>query len=200
MVGRIPTREDSAAGRFEGYTSKEATDKKILRDVLEKGDSYFRTGDLLRQDSDGFYYFIDRIGDTFRWKGENVSTQEVAELLSGFPGLEMVNVYGVEVPGADGRAGMAALLMSDGAEFDAEAFFRHVSEQLPRYAAPVFARVLAEQEMTGTFKIRKVDLVREGFDPGAISDPLYLRDEKAGAYVPITPEIFRAIGTGDHSV
>ncbi len=112
----------------------------------------------------------------------------------------MVNVYGVEVPGADGRAGMAALLMSDGAELDAEAFFRHVNEQLPRYAAPVFARVLAEQEMTGTFKIRKVDLVGEGFDPSAIGDPLYLRDDKAGVYVPITAEVFRAIASGERSV
>jgi fatty-acyl-CoA synthase len=197
MIGKI---SESAVGRFEGYTSKEATDKKILCDVFEKGDAWFRTGDLLRQDADDFYYFVDRIGDTFRWKGENVSTQEVAELVSSFPGLEMVNVYGVEVPGADGRAGMAALLMSDGSEFDGAAFFAHVAENLPRYAAPIFARILAEQEMTGTFKIRKVDLVREGFDPGAISDPLYVRDEKAAAYVPVTPEAFAAIQSGERSV
>jgi fatty-acyl-CoA synthase len=197
MIGRIG---EAAIGRFEGYTSKEATDKKILRDVFKQGDAWFRTGDLLRQDRDGFFYFIDRIGDTFRWKGENVSTQEVAELCSSFPGLELVNVYGVEVPGADGRAGMAALLFSEGESFDGEAFFRHVKEHLPRYAAPIFVRVLAEQEMTGTFKIRKVDLVREGYDPGVVTDPLYVRDEKAGAYVPVTKDVFDAIASGERSV
>jgi fatty-acyl-CoA synthase len=193
LVGRISS---SAAGRFEGYTSKEATDKKVLRDVFARGDAYFRTGDLLRQDAAGFFYFVDRIGDTFRWKGENVSTQEVAEHLSGFPGLEMVNVYGVELPGTDGRAGMAALLLAPGASFDGPAFFRHVEEHLPRYAAPIFVRLLAEQEMTGTFKIRKVDLVREGFDPDAVSDDLFVRDEKAGAYVPLTRQVFEEIRSG----
>ena len=197
LVGRISNR---AAGRFEGYTSKEATDKKVLRDVLERGDAYFRTGDLMRQDADGFFYFVDRIGDTFRWKGENVSTQEVAEHLSGFPGLEMVNVYGVKVPGADGRAGMAALVMAPDAGFDGGAFYRHVEEHLPRYAAPIFVRLLAEQEVTGTFKIRKVELVREGFDPGVVSDALFVRDEKASAYVPLTPEVFAEIQSGARSV
>ncbi|MGH0033280.1 MAG: long-chain-acyl-CoA synthetase [Myxococcota bacterium] len=200
LVGRIPANADSPTGRFEGYTSKEATDKKILRDVFQRGDAYFRTGDLLRQDRDGFFYFVDRIGDTFRWKGENVSTQEVAEAISGLPGLEMVNVYGVEVPGADGRAGMAALLFSEGAGFDGTAFFQHVQQSLPRYASPIFVRVLQEQEVTGTFKIRKVELVREGFDPSLVSDPLYVRDEKAGAYVPLTPEVFAEIASGARSV
>jgi fatty-acyl-CoA synthase len=200
LVGRIPARDDVGAGRFEGYTSREATDKKILHDVFEKGDAYFRTGDLLRQDRDGFFYFIDRIGDTFRWKGENVSTQEVAELLTSFPGAEMVNVYGVAVPGADGRAGMAALVLAEGTRFDGAAFFRHVGEVLPRYAAPIFVRLLAVQEVTGTFKIRKVDLAREGFDPNAIADALYLRDEKAGAYVPLTPELFAEIASGARAV
>ena len=200
LVGRIPADGGRATGRFEGYTSKEATDKKILRDVFERGDAYFRTGDLLRRDADGFYYFVDRIGDTFRWKGENVSTQEVAELLSSFPGLEMVNVYGVEVPGADGRAGMAALLLAEGSAFDGAAFYRHVEASLPRYAAPIFVRVLAEQEVTGTFKIRKVDLVKEGFDPGVIPDALYVRDEKSADYVPLTPQVFAEITSGERSV
>ena len=200
MVGRIPASDDSATGRFEGYTSKEATDKKILRNVFEEGDAYFRTGDLLRVDADGFFYFVDRIGDTFRWKGENVSTQEVAELVSSFRGLEMVNVYGVEVPGADGRAGMAALIFGQDDGFDGEDFYAHVEANLPSYAAPIFARVLAEQEITGTFKIRKVDLVREGFDPSAIEDALFVRDPKAKAYVPVTSEVFAAIQSGERSV
>jgi fatty-acyl-CoA synthase len=195
LVGRIPDRPNDPAGRFEGYTSKEATDRKVLRDVFARGDRWFRTGDLLRQDRDGFFYFVDRIGDTFRWKGENVSTQEVAEQLSGFPGLQLVNVYGVEVPGSDGRAGMAALVLEPGVAFDSTAFFRH-TQALPRYATPLFARLLREQELTGTFKIRKVDLQREGFDPTAIADPLYLRDETARAYVPLTPELSLQIRSG----
>ena len=194
LLGRIA--EDRAVGRYEGYTSKEASDRKILRDVFEPGDAYFRTGDLLRRDADGFYYFVDRIGDTFRWKGENVSTQEVAEALSGFPGVEMVNVYGVEVPGQDGRAGMAALVLEPGVDFDGAAFYAHVDTALPRYAAPLFARLLPEQEVTGTFKIRKVELQREGFDPGAVGDRLFLRDDTEGAYVPLTSEIHAEIRAG----
>jgi fatty-acyl-CoA synthase len=199
MVGRLPSKANDPAGRFEGYTSKEATEKKLLRDVFAHGDVWFRTGDLLRQDADDFLYFVDRIGDTFRWKGENVSTQEVAEQLTSFPGLHMVNVYGVAVPGSDGRAGMAALVLAPAERFDGVAFHRHV-QALPRYAAPLFVRLLAEQEMTGTFKIRKVDLQREGFDPAAIADPLFLRDDKAGAYVPLTREIAAEIARGTRAV
>jgi fatty-acyl-CoA synthase len=197
LLGRIPD-ESRASGRFEGYTSKEATDQKILRDVFETGDAWFRTGDLLKRDADGFYYFVDRIGDTFRWKGENVSTQEVAEVLSGFPGLDLINVYGVEVPGADGRAGMMAYVPPEGAPpFDGRAFHGFVSEKLAGYAAPVFVRVLTAPELTGTFKLRKVDLQREGFDPEAIADPLFVRDETEGAYVPLSPARARAIRSGE---
>ena len=199
LLGKIPDKPNAPAGRFEGYTSKEATERKVLRDVFAPGDSWFRSGDLLRQDRDGFFYFIDRIGDTFRWKGENVSTQEVAEQLGSFPGVQMANVYGVAVPGADGRAGMAALVLSAGSHFDAEAFHLHV-QGLPRYAAPLFVRLLAEQETTGTFKIRKVELQRQGFDPDAISDPLYLRDDGARRYVPLTRELAEAIRSGARAV
>jgi len=195
LVGRLPSRPNDPAGRFEGYTSKDATERKLLRDVFRHGDVWFRSGDLLRADRDGFFYFVDRIGDTFRWKGENVSTQEVAEQLGGFAGLELVNVYGVAVPGSDGRAGMAALLLAHGARFDAEAFYRH-AQALPRYAAPVFVRLLAEQETTGTFKIRKVELQREGFDPASIRDPLFVRDDAAKAYVPLGPELAAQIKAG----
>jgi fatty-acyl-CoA synthase len=195
LIGRLPSRKNDAAGRFEGYTSKEATERKLLRDVFKPGDAWFRSGDLLRSDRDGFFYFIDRIGDTFRWKGENVSTQEVAEQLAAFPGLHMVNVYGVALPGSDGRAGMAALVVAPDSRFDGAAFFEHV-QGLPRYAAPIFVRLLPEQETTGTFKIRKVDLQREGFDPGSISDPLFVRDDAARAYVPLSKELAAEILSG----
>ncbi len=197
LVGALPRREGDNRGRFEGYTSKEATERKILRNAFEEGDSYFRTGDLLKQDAQGYYYFIDRIGDTFRWKGENVSTQEVAEAVSAYPGVEVANVYGVEVPGGDGRAGMAALVLTDPSGFDARAFYAHVVSALPSYAVPVFLRLQLEAEVTGTFKLRKVELQREGWDPAKLADPLFVRDDAARAYVPLDARLHSAVNAGE---
>ena len=186
FIGMILDLPDLGAGRFEGYTSPAETERKILRGVFQPGDRWYRSGDLLVRDEDDYYYFVDRVGDTFRWKSENVSTQEVAEALEGFPGLEVANVYGVPVPGAEGRAGMAALVLRDPASFDGRAFFAHVADRLPAYACPVFVRLVAEPDMTTTFKLRKVDLQRQGFDPAIVADPLFVRDEEARAYVPLT--------------
>ena len=185
LLGRIPVGSKSMLRQFQGYTSAEATEKKILRGVKKPDDAYFRSGDLLRRDRQGYYYFVDRIGDTFRWKGENVSTQEVAEALSAFPGVETANVYGVEVPGHEGRAGMAALVLKGGREapFDAQALYELAVSKLPSYAVPVFLRLQSESDVTGTFKLRKVALRSEGYDPKATSDPIYVRDDQAGAYV-----------------
>ena len=188
FVGRILELPDSGAGRFEGYADPEATERKILRDVFEKGDCWYRSGDLLRHDEEDYFYFVDRIGDTYRWKSENVSTQEVAEALSGFPGLEITNVYGVRVPGHEGRAGMAALVLRDPAAFDGRAFFAFVEDRLPRYAAPVFVRLTREPDVTTTFKLRKVDLQREGYDPAAVGEPLFVRDEARSEYVPLSAQ------------
>jgi fatty-acyl-CoA synthase len=174
-IGRI-----RIPGSFEGYSDAKASEKKILRDVFESGDAYFRTGDLLRCDSDGYYYFVDRVGDTFRWRGENVATSEVAEIVAQYPGVRDVCVYGVEVPGAEGRAGMAAIVC-DG-RFDGAGLGRHVSQHLPAYARPLFLRRLPAIATTGTFKHRKSDLAREGFDPSAVSDPLYFLDSARDAY------------------
>ncbi len=185
----------NATQRFEGYTNEEASKKKILTDVFEQGDAYFRTGDLLRVDRDGYFYFVDRIGDTFRWKGENVSTNEVAEVLSVEQGVEEANVYGVEVPGTDGRAGMAALVATD--DFDLESFGRRVEQELAFYARPLFVRLLPQMEITGTFKHRKVDLVKEGFDPARIGDPIYYRDPEKSCYVPLDPIAFDRITRGE---
>src|SRR5690606_29826511 len=139
------------------------------------------------------FYFVDRIGDTFRWKGENVSTQEVAEALGTFPGARLANVYGVEVPGADGRAGMVALVLDDPAGLDGKALYAHVADALPAYAAPAFVRVSEHAEVTGTFKLRKVELQREGYDPARVGDPLYVRDDEARAYLPLDAERHAAI-------
>jgi fatty-acyl-CoA synthase len=193
FLGLIPDLPDCGAGRFEGYTDPAATEAKILRDVFARGDCWYRSGDLLRRDSDDYFFFVDRIGDTFRWKSENVSTQEVAEALAGFPGLEIANVYGVRVPGHEGRAGMAALVLRDPAAFDGRAFFAH-TKQLPPYAAPVFVRLAPQADLTSTFKLRKLDLQREGFDPGRVPDPLFVRDEGARTYVALTRESLAKLG------
>ncbi len=175
----MPAAGGERAGRFEGYADAEATSRKVLRNVFKQGDSWYRTGDLMRRDERGFYYFVDRVGDTYRWKGENVSTAEVLTALTASRGVVDGVVYGVAVPGADGRAGTAALLVN--ADFDLEIFRAEVAQRLPPYARPVFLRILSTLEATGTFKPRKQDLVQAGFDPGRIPDPLYFDDARIAA-------------------
>ena len=194
-IGEAIGRIDPERGRFEGYTKSTETEKKILRDVFAKGDAWFRTGDLLKQDKSGYFYFIDRIGDTFRWKGENVATSEVAEAISVFPGVQEANVYGVQVPGTDGRAGMASLVV--GGTIDLDKFKAHVEKNLPAYARPIFLRLQPHIEVTGTFKHRKVELVKEGFDPRTIKDPLYFIEPVHAGYVPLTPELYDRIMAGE---
>lgn len=187
-VGFIVDHPEIGAGRFEGYTSAEATEKKILRNVFMDGDAWWSSGDLLRYDEDGYCYFVDRIGDTFRWKSENVSTLEVADALGDFPGMELINIYGVRVPGHEGRAGMAAILMQPGHVFDPQAFHSFACSRVPHYAVPVFVRVSAMADMTSTFKLRKVDLQRQGYNPELFEDPLYIKDDTAQCYVLYSPE------------
>lgn len=193
-MGFIVDHPHIGGGRFEGYTSAQATQSKIRRNVFSQGDAYWSSGDLLRYDADGYFYFVDRIGDTFRWKSENVSTQEVADALGDFPGLELINVYGVQVPEHEGRAGMAAVLMQAGAEFDPEAFYALTETRLPHYAAPIFVRVSAAADLTSTFKLRKVDLQRQGYAPTAFADPLYIRDESSRSYQPYSSELLNRVG------
>ena len=193
-IGLIPQDPNKPVGRFEGYKGKAETEKKILRDVFEKGDMWFRTGDLMRRDRQGYFYFVDRIGDTFRWKGENVSTAEVAEALSVFPGVREVNVFGVQVPNTDGRAGMVSVVADD--DLDLEGFDAHIAKALPSYAQPYFIRLQPEIEITGTFKHRKVDLVKDGFDPGKVADPLYIRHPELGGIKPLTPALYADIAEG----
>jgi len=180
-IGGISQR----AGRnFEGYTKASDTEKKILHNVFHKGDAWFRTGDLMRRDEHGYFYFVDRIGDTYRWKGENVATSEVTEALSTVPGIREANVYGVAVPGMDGRAGMAALVV-DG-DFDIAGLAHRLEGRLAHYARPVFLRLQPEIAVTGTFKQRKVELVKEGFDPAALPDPIYWLDPATATYERLT--------------
>jgi fatty-acyl-CoA synthase len=181
VIGKIMKDASKPGQRFEGYASATDTDKKVLHDVFEKGDSWFRTGDLMRKDKNGYFYFIDRIGDTFRWKGENVSTTEVEEAVGAFDGILEANVYGVTVPGRDGRAGMAAIVAKD--NLNLTALREHLAQQLPEYARPVFLRVRQDIDVTTTFKQKKIDLVTEGFDPGHTSDPIYFNDPQQKAFV-----------------
>ncbi len=193
-IGMIINIPDVVGGRFEGYTSPEATEKKILRNVFREGDAWWSSGDLLRCDADGYCWFVDRIGDTFRWNSENVSTAEVADVLGDFPGLDAITVYGVKVPGAEGRAGMAALVLQPGVRFDPAKFWALALDRLPRYAAPIYLRIAPTTDMTGNYKLRKVDLQRQGYDTALVEDPLYIRDDKLKTYVPLNPPLARAVG------
>jgi fatty-acyl-CoA synthase len=189
-VGQIGA---DARSEYTGYVDKAASEKKVLHDVFEKGDRWFATGDLMKTDADGYFYFVDRIGDTFRWKGENVSTNEVAERLQGCPGVLEALIYGVQVPGAEGRAGMAGLVV--GPEFDIKGFGDHVSQDLPAYAQPLFVRTLPQIDTTGTFKARKMDLVADGYDPGKIKGAVFFKDPRKG-YVKITKGVFEKLSAG----
>jgi fatty-acyl-CoA synthase len=195
-IGRI--ERANPGGRFDGYTDAQASDKKILRNVLKPGDAWFRTGDLMRKDAQGYFYFVDRIGDTFRWKGENVSTSEVAEAIARCPGVLDAAVYGVMIPGTDGRAGMAALVVAD--DFDLAALRRHIDTSLPTYARPVFLRVRSELETTATFKHKKDELARAGYDPSASAEAIWFNDPQQQAYVRVDAPLFARIQSGQARV
>jgi fatty-acyl-CoA synthase len=192
-LGLIPTEKTRRAGRFEGYVDDDSSARKVLRDVFKTGDSWYRTGDLMRRDGRGYYYFVDRIGDTYRWKGENVSTSEVWATLSAGRGVVDGVVYGVALPGVDGRAGTAALIVDD--DFDLGSFHDH-TRRLPAYARPVFLRLPAALEFTATFKPRKQDLVRLGVDPAKSADPLYFDNSRSGAYVLLDAALYAMITGG----
>jgi fatty-acyl-CoA synthase len=193
-VGPLLRDPSNVGARFEGYTSPEASEKKILRDVFETGDAWFRTGDLMRKDEKGYFYFVDRIGDTFRWRGENVATSEVSEAICAFPGVRQAMVYGVAIPRTDGRAGMAALVADDA--LDLAAFRAHLMERLPDYACPVFLRIGNEMNVTATFKYTKNDFVRQGYDPSATTDAIYFNARERGEFVRLDRALHDRIHSG----
>jgi len=193
-LGKILDDPSNLGSRFEGYTDKQASDKRILYSVFEPGDVWVRTGDLMRKDEKGFFYFVDRIGDTFRWKGENVATSEVSEAICVFPGVTHANVFGVAIPATEGRAGMAALVTKG--EVDLPAFRKHLMARLPSYARPVFLRVRDEIEVTGTFKYSKTDLVRQGYDPVSTSDAIFFDSPESQAYIRLDKTLYDRIQAG----
>lgn len=194
LLGKIDARATMA---FDGYANAKDNERKLVRDCFEEGDVYLRTGDLLRRDYESYYYFVDRIGDTFRWKGENVATMEVEHLLNAAPSIHESAVYGVRVPGADGRAGMALVVPATGPGFDPAAFHEFVTGALPRYARPLFVRVARSVDVTGNFKTRKTRLQAEGFDPSEVGgDSLWFRDDERRTYVPLDEILFARIQSG----
>jgi fatty-acyl-CoA synthase len=200
--------------RFDGYSDTQSTEKKILSSVFEKDDHYFNTGDLIYRDAEGFFYWSDRVGDTFRWKGENVATTEVENCLTSVCGVSEVTVYGVTIPNCDGRVGMASLILHEktsvggrnttpaggGGETGLEwerSFHEECQKHLPPYARPAFIRIQRAIQVTGTFKHQKAGLIEEGYDPEKMKgDLLYLYNQKEGKMIPMTRELYQQIQTG----
>ena len=179
---------------FAGYKNKDATEKKIFRNSFGNNEVWLNTGDLIR--NIGFYHaqFVDRLGDTFRWKGENVSTSEVEDVLASFEEIDHSSVYGVEIPSTDGRAGMASILATkDHAEFNFKSLFEILQTDLPRYAIPKFIRFLSELSTTSTFKIRKSDMKKEGFNIHKTKDPIYVYLPESSGYILLTEDIYDKI-------
>lgn len=179
---------------FAGYVNNaEATEAKILRNVFKAGDEYFHTGDLVKVHKGEWVSFVDRLGDTFRWKGQNVSTNEVADILNSFGKIEDSNVYGVQVPGTEGRCGMVALKLLEGESLELEGFARHVCNNLPVYARPYFLRLRDQIDSTNSFKQVKTQLQQEGFDPSLVKDPLYFLDPQQGRYIALQADVYQDI-------
>ncbi len=193
-IGRIGGGARQSGAAFEGYTSAGDSERKILRDVFQPGDAWYRTGDLMRKDASGFYYFVDRVGDTFRWKGENVAASEVAAAIATFPGVAEATVYGVAVPGTEGAAGMATLVLDRALDFIA--FRRHLALLLPPYAQPLFLRIKDRIELTATFKHKKNDLKHEGYNPAASPDVVYFDDPAQQAFVRVDNALYQRIQSG----
>ncbi|MPY81835.1 MAG: long-chain-acyl-CoA synthetase [Actinophytocola sp.] len=193
-VGLLVTKVTNRAP-FDGYTDRDATERKLIRDAFRSGDCWFNTGDLVRKQGFNHVAFADRLGDTFRWKGENVATTEVEAAVAEHPDVEQAVVFGVEVPGADGKAGMAAIKLASGVHFDGASLAKHLATQLPGYAVPLFVRLIDEVEQTSTFKSRKVDLRDQGYDSTRVPDPLFVLAGAEG-YVPYYPEYVEQVASG----
>ena len=189
MPGEAIGRLDKGVRRFDGYTDPSASSRKVLTDVFEPGDRWFRTGDLMRCDEAGFFYFVDRVGDSFRWKGENVSAAEVTAVLRSASGIDDAAVYGVAVPGHDGQAGMAACVVTS--EFDPATLHAHLQSALPAYAQPLFIRLCHSLDMTDTFKLAKSRLAAEGFIHA--TDPVLFNDHRERRLTPLAAPLLAAI-------
>ncbi|VVD02060.1 unnamed protein product [Leptidea sinapis] len=185
--------QGNAAREFHGYVDKSDSNKKLERDIFRKGDAAFVSGDILVADDLGYLYFKDRTGDTYKWKGENVATAEVEDALGAVIERRDCVVYGASVPQTEGRAGMAAVA-DPGRSLDLARLAAHLDHSLPSYARPLFLRITNDIEITSTFKLKKLQYQKEGFDPDVIKDPLYFRS--GATFVPITTQLFNDICNG----
>ncbi|MHA2326291.1 MAG: AMP-binding protein, partial [Promethearchaeota archaeon] len=181
---------------YLGYKDRNQTEKRVVRNVLQAGDMFLNTGDLVNFHNGNWVSFADRSGDTFRWKGENVSTLEVENIINTYPDIEMCNVFGVEIPKHDGKAGMAAIKMKASTTFNPVDFAGFVNDRLPKYSIPIFLRVQNEIELTGTLKLRKVKLKKQGYDIDIIKDHIYLWNSATQYYNILTKDEYSAIITG----
>ncbi|KAG7311656.1 hypothetical protein JYU34_002710 [Plutella xylostella] len=193
FIGKISPNNPARA--FLGYVDKAASEKKLVRDVFKHGDSAFISGDIIVSDEFGYLYFKDRTGDTFRWRGENVSTTEVEAAVSRQAAHRDAAVYGVLVPNTEGRAGMCGIVDEDNS-LDLDKLASDLAKDLPAYARPIFLRVMPKLDMTGTFKMKKTDLQKEGFDPNIVKDKLYYLDAKLNRYLPLGPQEYEKINNG----
>nr|XP_018898544.1 PREDICTED: long-chain fatty acid transport protein 1-like [Bemisia tabaci] len=193
LIGLINNRKAESA--FHGYADKKASESKILQDVFAKGQSAFNSGDILICDELGYFYFKDRTGDTFRWRGENVATSEVEAVISNVIQLNDAVVYGVEINNVEGKAGMAAVVDPE-KKVDLKQLAEGIKKSLPTYARPLFLRIMENVNLTATFKLKKTELVADGFNPAKISDPLYFADLKTGEFQPLTQQVYDDIQSG----
>lgn len=193
FIGKITSNPSRA---FLGYVDKRASEKKVIRDVFRKGDSAFLSGDLLIADDRGNLFFVDRTGDTFRWKGENCSTSEIEAQVSNEADYRDCVVYGAEIPNVEGRAGMAAIVDPE-RSLDIRTLNANLKKSLPNYARPQFIRILEKIDMTGTCKLKKLDLQKEGFNPNIITDKVYYLNSRTNEYELLTPEVYDKINNNE---
>ncbi|MHA1985801.1 MAG: long-chain-acyl-CoA synthetase [Promethearchaeota archaeon] len=183
---------------FYMYKDKVATEKKVFRDALRKGDMYINTGDLIRDIGYGHVQFVDRLGDTFRWKGENVSTEEVETVINNFEEIDMCSVYGVLIPHTEGRAGMVSIHKKSDNNFDFKGFVNYLKKYLPNYAIPKFIRFIDDFDFTATHKIQKVRFKKEGFNINEVNDDIFVLLPKSSVYVSLTEDIYQEILDGKY--
>jgi fatty-acyl-CoA synthase len=191
-IGQVLDATRLPARQFDGYTDAAASARKLLHNVFATDDRWFRTGDLMRKDAAGYFYFVDRVGDTFRWKGENVASTEVAGVLRAYSGVADAAVYGVTVPGHEGRAGMAAITTHG--HFDLAGLRAHLAALLPNYAQPLFLRISVALDITGTFKLAKGRLAQEGYTKTA--EPVWFNDRETGRFIACDVDLLRSIDEG----
>ncbi|NVM04049.1 MAG: long-chain-acyl-CoA synthetase [Candidatus Helarchaeota archaeon] len=194
-VGMVLIRV-SEGGLFSGYRDGKKTKKKLMQDVFKPNDVYFNSGDTVQLHEDSWLSFYDRTGDTFRWKGENVSTLEVESILNSHPPIVMSCVYGVAIPNMSGKAGMAAIKLDPTIKFEMDRFSRFIDESLPRYSIPIFIRICDELELTGSLKIKKFNIKKEGYNIEILQEPLFFWDSSVKKYIPFNNSIYQEILDG----